>query len=216
MTKWRIRESGICLLVAAVAGVVVGCYGDDDPCQELPLVTLQASGELERSFTRLEEIVPASNVIAVIDVLSSEHEGEGFPTTTSKVMVREVLSGDVAAGDVLTVTEVGGPVRRQSKLDPEKYGEARFIVVDGVAPMTRGETYLVFLTGPSPYGAVLEVYTPQGAFQGKVRLNSDGVLTFTGDSSLLKQDTYQLLKYLDGKWLADIKGEILSHGIAPE
>ena len=208
------------LALSAISGLMLACSGDQSsdpkrpPSDEVSQAgTFVIQGELERSFASVEEIVPASDVIAVVVIQSSYSEVyEGVPFTMSEAVVREPIFGEFRQGDTMTIAEVGGPIAGRNKANSEQTGEVRFATADGVPPMSTGETYLVFLVGPTRVGPTMSgVYTPQGVFQGKVRLEDSHRLKFTGPRVLLSEPGFELSKSLDGRMWEEVKSQIRAY-----
>lgn len=179
-----------------------------------PSEMASVSGELNYSFSSVEEMAHVAPVIAVVAIANSEYTTfRELPFTMTSAVVKEALKGPHEPGETITIVETGGMHAGRSKEVPGETGEIREVGFAGVPVMKPGEFYLVFLDGPvaEAVGAFPEgSYAVQSAFQGKVRVGSGGDLQFTGAHPA--EDDLPLFAVplsLEGRPLDDVRAEII-------
>ncbi|MBA4181719.1 MAG: hypothetical protein C0506_14110 [Anaerolinea sp.] len=168
------------------------------------------TGELAVSYSTLRELTEAAAEIAVVRVeLTENRPYKDVPFTVATVSVLRSLKGSSMPGSTLTVVEMGGVFAGRSKLEPGARGTPVEVGVEGVPVMKAQEEYLLFLGGPTHVGPVLEGARPVlGVFQGKMRIDTAGVLRFPGASESLAGIEFAVPRALIGRPLQAVEAEI--------
>lgn len=166
-----------------------------------------------------------TDVIAVGTVVASSGESVSsgpleMAFTLNSVEVEESLKGAISPGSIIKVVETGGTYRPRVYSTPQvsdpanafgkppldggtegvdyEFGEPVEARFHGVPVMKLNERYLLFLRsyeGPLANDA----YRVQGIFAGKMNVNADGILSFTGPLELLPEKAIDVGALLSGE-----------------
>jgi len=171
---------------------------------------LPMMGQLAANFETLAQLAAAAAHIVVVRVdVSESRPYKDVPFTVATVSVLRSLKGEAVTGGQLTVVEMGGQFAGRSKVDPGQRGTPVEVGFEGVPVMRPQQQYLLFLGGPAHVGPVLEgAYSVLGLVQGKMRVDSAGVLRFSGNPSSLDDAEFQVPQALSGRTLQAVEAEI--------
>ncbi len=156
-------------------------------------------GELAQDFRTVGELGASSGVVAVVVIQESRDEPfSNIPFTVSTVKVLEGIKG-AEGGATLTIVETGGTYAGRSKDPSAPPAERREVGFEGIPVMKPGETWLVFLTGPTHVGPVPDgAHGVLGVFQGKFRVGTDGRIAFMGEPDEIDSPWFATQRELRG------------------
>jgi hypothetical protein len=169
------------------------------------------SAELTREFGSLPDLALAADRIVVASVKSRvDAPFRNLPFSQATVTVEQVSKGDLTNGAEIVVVETGGFVTVAGKSPGSNPGAVE-MGIEGVPVMKPGQRLLLFLQGPtqSAVGAFpVGSFGLVGAFQGKVRIGTDGVLIPPAAALTGPAPAFAVARALNGRSLASVLAEI--------
>lgn len=179
--------------------------GDED------VEVFSMEGSLAVDFQSLSDITAASAVIIVGTVVDAKpNPYQNIPFTVFTVRVDQAIKGDLKVDSSTTIVETGGLIAGRSKEEPGQYGKPAEAAFEGVRVMAVGEQWLLFLGPYDPGPVATNAFSVRGVFQGKMRIEGDGKLHFTGPPEGLDSPMFALPAQLNGRTLGEVADEVRS------
>lgn len=165
----------------ASAAPVVSAATTSTSVAAVPAVILSA--DFAVGYSTLGQLRQAADVIVrgeVTDVSYLDFNSTAY--TKVMLKVSKCLKGDIAAGDEITIMEVGG-ITSMATIKGDKFGPTTkqdadtkvSVQLDG-APLSRIGDKCIYFLGTGAIGVVPGTYyVPLGAFQGRFKIDNNGV-----------------------------------------
>ena len=177
--------------------------------QPVPARTGTLHADLLHSYESVADLTKNADLILVGRLVDTTQRPYGrLPFTLDTLQVERVIRGSSQTSTV-RVLETGGLLPPSLvKGGNAALSTSTLMSFEGVAPMTIGEQYVVFLQhyqGP----IAVDAYVVLSQYQGRFHVTG-GSIHFDGDRSLINQRSFSIQLAFDGRAVVDLEADIAS------